>query len=70
MRKLVYTVTTPQSVKYETTSLAQAEQIKAEQGGSIKARLEEIKDSAPQISPTKLEWLKSGAKPLHPYKGV
>lgn len=70
MRKLVYTVLTPQLEKYETTSLAVAEKIKTEQGGSIKARLEEIKSSAPQISPTKLEWLKSGAKPLHPYKGV
>ena len=70
MRKLVYTVITPQLEKYETTSLTVAEQIKAEQGGSIKARLEEIKSSAPQISPTKLEWLKSGAKPLYPYKGV
>ena len=70
MRKLVYTVVTPKLEKYETTSLVQAEQIKAEQGGSIKARLEEIKNSAPQISPTKLEWLKSGKKPLRPYKGV
>lgn len=70
MRKLVYTVVTPQLEKYETTSLAVAESIKAEQGGKMTTHLVEVEKPVPQMSATRLKWLKSGKKPLYPYKGV
>ena len=70
MRKVVYTVETPQLEKFETSSLSVAESIKAEQGGKMTTHLEEVEKPAPQMSATRLEWLKSGKKSLHPYKGV
>jgi hypothetical protein len=70
MRKVSYTVETPQLEKFETTSLSVAESIKTEQGGKMTTHLVEVEKPTPQMSATRLEWLKSGAKPLHPYKGV
>ena len=68
MRKVVYTVETPQLEKFETTSLAVAESIKAEKSGKITTHLVEIEKPAPQMSATRLEFLKSGKKPLYPYR--
>ncbi len=70
MRKVSYTVETPQLEKFETTSLAVAENIKAEKSGKMTTHLVEVEKPTPQMSATRLEWLKSGKKPLHPYKGV
>ena len=70
MRKVVYTVETPQLEKFETSSLSVAENIKAEQGGEIITNLVEVEKPKPQLSERKLAFLQSGAKPLHPYKGV
>ena len=70
MRKVNYTVETPQLEKFETTSLSVAESIKTEKGGKMTTHLVEVEKPAPQMSATRLEFLKSGAKPLHPYKGV
>lgn len=70
MRKVSYTVKTPQLEKFETSSLSVAENIKTEQGGKIKTVLQEIAENPPKISKKKKEWLNSGAKPLYPYKGV
>ena len=68
MRKVVYTVETPQLEKFETTGLAVAESIKAEQGGKMTTHLMEVEKPVPQMSATRLEWLKSGKKPLYPYR--
>ena len=68
MRKVSYTVETPQLEKFETTSLAVAESIKAEQGGKMTTHLVEVEKPAPQMSATRLEWLKSGKKPMNPYR--
>lgn len=70
MRKVSYTVKTPQLETFETTSLAVAESIKTENGGKIITHIVEVEKPAPQMSATRLEFLKSGVKPLHPYKGV
>ena len=70
MRKVSYEVRTPQLEKFETSSLALAQDIKNEKNGKITITLETIAENLPKISAKKLEWLKSGAKPLHPYKGV
>ena len=70
MRKVNYEIRTPQLEKFETPSLALAQDIKNEKGGKITIALETIAENPPKISAKKLEWLKSGAKPLHPYKGV
>lgn len=69
MRKITYKVTTPKGT-VEVRSLARANEIVAEKGGTCKAILRPIAENPPKISAKKLEWLKSGAKPLHPYKGV
>ena len=66
MRKVNYTVETPQGKKIETSSLSVA----MSKGGKIVTHLEEVEKPTPQMSATRLEWLKSGKKPLHPYKGV
>lgn len=66
MRKVVYTVETPQGKKIETTSLAVA----MSKSDKIVTHLEEVEKPAPQMSATRLEWLKSGKKPMNPYKGV
>lgn len=71
MRKVVYTVTTPQLEKFETTSIIKATSIVAEHKGSIlNTHLVEIENPKPQLSERKIAFLKSGAKPLYPYKGV
>ena len=70
MRKVVYTVETPQLEKFETTCFLVAESIKAKQGGKIITHLVKVEKPVPQMSATRLKWLKSGKKPLHPYKGV
>ena len=66
MRKVVYTVETPQGKKIETSSLSVA----MNKGGKMTTHLEEVEKPAPQMSAIRLAFLKSGAKPLHPYKGV
>ena len=66
MRKVSYTVETSQGKKFETSSLSVA----MSKGNKIITHLEEVKKSVPQMSATRLEWLKSNKKPLHPYKGV
>lgn len=67
MRVVKYKITTKQLEVFETTSLAVAESIKAEKGGKITTHLEEVAPPKPQMSAKRLEWLKSGKKPLHPY---
>lgn len=69
MRKVNYEVKTPQLENFETSSFALAQDIKNEKGGKITLTLTPIAENPPKISEKKLEWLKSGAKPLHPYKG-
>ena len=66
MRKVSYTVETPHGKKIETSSLS----IAMSKGGKMTTHLVEVEKPAPQMSTTRLEWLKSGKKPLHPYKGV
>ena len=66
MRKVSYTVETPQGKKIETSSLSVA----MEKGSKMTTHLVEVEKPAPQMSATRLEWLKSGAKPMYPYKGV
>lgn len=66
MRKVNYVVETPQGKKIETTSLSVA----MSNGSKMTTHLVEVEKPAPQMSATRLEWLKSGKKPLHPYKGV
>lgn len=66
MRKVVYTVETSQGKKIETSSLSVA----MSKGDKIVTHLEEVGKPIPQMSATRLEWLKSGKKPLHSYKGV
>ena len=66
MRKVIYTVETPQGKKIETSSLIVA----MSKGDKMTTHLVEVEKPAPQMSATRLEWLKSGKKPLHPYKGV
>ena len=69
MRKVNYEVNTPRgSVKVKT--FTRANEIIEEKGGTCNAVLVPIAENPPKISAAKLEWLKSGAKPLHPYKGV
>lgn len=68
MRKVNYTVEAPQLETFETTSLAVAEQIKTENGGKIITHIVEVEKPAPQMSVTRLEFLKSGAKPLTSYR--
>lgn len=70
MRKVNYEVRTPQLEKFETSSLSVAESIKTKQGGKMTTHLEEVEKSTSQMSATRLEFLKSGKKPLYPYKGV
>lgn len=71
MRTVNYKITTKNLEVFETTSLEVAEKLMVEHPHStMKVDLVEVKKPAPQMSATRLEWLKSGAKPLHPYKGV
>ena len=71
MRTVNYKITTKNLEVFETTSLEVAEKLMAEHPHSkMKVELVEVKNPAPQMSTTRLEWLKSGAKPMHPYKGV
>lgn len=67
MRTVNYKITTRNLEVFETTSLAVAESIKAEKGGKITTHLVKVETPAPQMSAKRLEWLKSGKKPLHPY---
>ena len=66
MRKVVYIVETSQGKKIKTSSLSVA----MSKGSKITTHLEEVEKPAPQLSAIRLAFLKSGAKPLHPYKGV
>lgn len=69
MRKVNYKVNTPKG-SVEVKTFTRANEIIEEKGGTCKAILAPIAENPPKISAKKLEWLKSGAKPLHPYKGV
>lgn len=69
MRKISYMVDTPKG-SVEVKTLTRAKEIIAEKGGTCRTVLTQIAKNPPQISEKKREWLKSGAKPLHPYKGV
>ena len=70
MRKVGYVVNTNKGNMVEVKTLAEARKIIATEGGSCRVNLSQIAENPPQISAKKLEWLKSGKKPLHPYKGV
>ena len=71
MRTVNYKITTKNLEVFETTSLEVAEELMAEHPHStMKVDLVEVKKATPQMSATRLEFLKSGTKPLHPYKGV
>lgn len=69
MTEVIYKVTTPKG-NTETKSLARAQEIVAEKGGRYEAAYREVQKPAPVLSEVRAEFLKSGAKPLHPYKGV
>ena len=69
MRKVSYMVDTPKG-SVEAKTLARAREIIAEKGGTCRTVLTQIAENPPKISEKKREFLKSGAKPLHPYKGV
>lgn len=69
MRKVIYVVDTPMG-SVEAKTLARANEIIAEKGGTCRVTLSQITENSPAISETKIEWLKSGKKSLHPYKGV
>ena len=70
MRKVGYVVNTSNGKMVEVNTLSQAREVVAKEGGSCRVNLTHIAENPPQISEKKLEWLKSGKKPLHPYKGV
>ena len=70
MRKVGYVVNTNKGNMVEVNTLTEASEVIAKEGGSCRVNLTQITETPPQISAKKLEWLKSGAKPLHPYKGV
>jgi hypothetical protein len=67
MRKITYKVTTPKGT-VEVRSLARANEIVAEKGGTFTPVLREITSEAPVISELKMAFLKSKAKPLNPYR--
>ena len=67
MTNVTYEVTTPKG-SVEVKTLARAEEIVEEKGGTFKAKYSEVPTPAPQISATKLEWLKSSKKPMYPYR--
>lgn len=67
MTNVTYEVTTPKG-STEVKTLARAEEIVEEKGGTFKAKYSEVPTPASQISATKLEWLKSGEKPMYPYR--
>ena len=67
MRKITYKVTTPKGT-VEVRTLARAKEIVAEKGGFFQTVVTDILTEAPKISETKLEFLKSKAKPLNPYR--
>ena len=69
MRKVSYKVNTPKG-SVEVKTLTRAKEIIEVKGGNCKPVLKQIAENPPKISAKKLEWLKSGAKPLHPYYGV
>ena len=69
MRKVTYKVNTPKG-SVEVKTFARANEIIEEKGGTSKVVLTPVAENPSKISEKKLEWLKSGAKPLHPYKGV
>ena len=71
MRTVVYKIKTKQLEVFETTSLEVAEKIQKEHPFStLEVSLVEVAPPKPQMSATRLEWLKSGKKPLHSYRGV
>lgn len=72
MTKVTYTVETPQLEVFENIpTLARANEIITEcGGGTCRTTYTKVETPAPQISETRAEFLKSGKKPLHPYKGV
>lgn len=69
MRKVSYVVNTPKG-SVEVKTFARANEIIEIKGGTCKTVLTQIAENLPKISAKKLEWLKSGAKPMYPYKGV
>ena len=70
MRKVGYVVNTKNGEMVEAKTLAEAREVIAKEGGSCRVNLTQIAENPPRISEKKREFLKSGAKPLHPYKGV
>ena len=70
MRKVGYVVNTKNGEMVEANTLAEAREVVAKRGGTCRVNLSQISEIPSQISEKKREWLKSGAKPLHPYKGV
>ena len=71
MTKVTYIVETPQlEVLENIPTLARAREIITEYGGICRVAYIKVETPAPQISETRAEFLKSGRKPLHPYKGV
>lgn len=70
MRTVNYKITTKNLEVFETTSLEVAEELVTKYPHStMEVDLVEVKKATPQMSATRLEWLKSGKKPLHSYKG-
>lgn len=67
MTNVTYEVTTPKG-STEVKTLVRAEEIVEEKGGTFKAKYSEAPIPTQQISVTKLEWLKSGKKPMYPYR--
>ena len=67
MTNVTYEVTTPKG-SVEVKTLVRAEEIVEEKSGTFKAKYSEASTPVPQISATKLEWLKSGKKPMYPYR--
>ena len=69
MTEVIYKVTTPKG-NTETKSLARAQEIVAEKGGRYETTYREVPKTTPVLSEARKEFLQSGKKPLHPYKGV
>ena len=69
MRKVSYMVDTPKG-SVEVKTFTRANEIITEKGGTCRTVLTQVAENPPKISEKKREWLKSGAKPLHTYKGV
>ncbi len=71
MTKVTYRVETLRNGVYEDVpTISKARELVEKYGGQCRVVYTEIKAPTPPITDTKAEWLKSGKKPLHPYKGV